>query len=1480
MMQEDNHIFQGLRRDNHQIRQDAKFLWDAHNIRLTNREDSTLLSITNERGTSNPIVSLYGYYVGHCVLGKYLVVFTSNDDSTDNYIYRIEKTSKGYNTVVLFHEEDSWEGSWSVGYPIEAIGVYETELIQKVYWVDGKNQPRVINIADTERNYIKTSFDFLRPVSSGAIEVSKEYGVGMFPSGIIQYFFTYYNKHLQQTGIVNNSPILYLDNNGTGVSPEESCSCVFKLSISDIDQTFDYVRIYSVTRTSLDATPTVKRVVDLSISSSSLQYIDTGTSGDTEDPTLLLYIQGQQFICSTIASKDNTLFFGGITLDGAPYIDELVKRHVQENSILSFEEKVIEGGVSSYMDYKGLLYKPMDSISTFKYDEVYRIGVQFKTDTGIFSELIYLGDISNTVKPYVETKNGVDSIHISRLKCELNLPSNFPSVYTSARLVMVSPNSNNRRILCQGIVCPTVFNVGSRIDNSPYAQASWTIRYPSDHYKALPNNTSTNAEIQNIEVSTEDLFKKQSDETSTVAKLYYWYESFNSSSTSYSWVSFRWKIPDKSLEYTYRLEGAYIPQYPERVKQAYDYSVKELQKHIKYADILALPSQSTWMQKTKLSPGEITVSMTETSDEANITKKVNSAFCVDSSIVTLFSPDIPSDSVYKNPNLKFRIIGYFLCDSSSMKSAYNIVSKTPAIEGGALKSSFNELYSAPLWESRTGDNKEFYSFITYMWHGPTLSNSVEETDKIRESVLENKTFMNTRWVTSAHYLSKPWSPKNGTGKIIPFNSNELKVTSISDSQYSSQYYMGNIDTMTTCPYSIAIDSRPGNQRILLENSERTEPVRISYKTTPHNVITFKSSSEGQVILPAISSAYKVPMYEGVPVWFGGNDLIYVKAVVPTIADRDKLQNLKEGDLVAVNGLLGIQLYSGSTWLTKTIPDNSLLYCDSNGIIYRYVEETYIEDVEGTPIELTRSVITSESSLNIDQDVLDTDNVGREVTYIGELYIDVDSDTLYGDHNVPDILKSHMWIPTGKIQKLTSKSITLYGDIGDTYYQRWDCLMSYPYTQESINKVIDITSFMVESRINLDGRYDKKRGNVEDLTITPQNFNILNDIYSQKDNFFNYRILDEDYYKQSVFANQIAWSKEKNAGEEVDPWTNITLANTLDMNGENGKVTSLKTWNEFLLCFQERALSQILFNSRVQIPVTDGVPIEISNSNKVDGSRLFSGDIGCSNKWSITSSPIGVYFLNSDTDSIYLFNGQLENLSTDKGMTWWTKKVHSSNIWNPFGYGPGIYNGVRSFYDSKHGDVYFSPGPIFRGVQLDALCYSERLGQFTSLMSYGGVQAMFNFSDGFFSLKHTDDGDTLLYENNVGEYNNFYGDTKGWGFSFISNDNPTMTKIFDTIELRTDHYSTQGTTELLNTCPVNYISVDNEYQHSGDIVLDNKNMRKKFRIWRGLLPRNGGTRQRIRNPWSMITLGWNPDKTQPNNNTRKAVVHDVSVKYTI
>ena len=78
------HIFTGMSRDLSDDKQKAEFYIDAHNIRITAREDTTLLSVTNEKGNKRLIlepedgINYYSaQYVGHAVLNDYLILFYS-----------------------------------------------------------------------------------------------------------------------------------------------------------------------------------------------------------------------------------------------------------------------------------------------------------------------------------------------------------------------------------------------------------------------------------------------------------------------------------------------------------------------------------------------------------------------------------------------------------------------------------------------------------------------------------------------------------------------------------------------------------------------------------------------------------------------------------------------------------------------------------------------------------------------------------------------------------------------------------------------------------------------------------------------------------------------------------------------------------------------------------------------------------------------------------------------------------------------------------------------------------------------------------------------------------------------------------------------------------------------------------------------------------------------------------------------------------
>lgn len=201
-------------------------------------------------------------------------------------------------------------------------------------------------------------------------------------------------------------------------------------------------------------------------------------------------------------------------------------------------------------------------------------------------------------------------------------------------------------------------------------------------------------------------------------------------------------------------------------------------------------------------------------------------------------------------------------------------------------------------------------------------------------------------------------------------------------------------------------------------------------------------------------------------------------------------------------------------------------------------------------------------------------------YLSELYREQNPDTDYSGTS-DEALQSNLWIVAGDAVILNSnKDTVVYYDYGDTWYTRYDCLKTYAYADGDINSIVEIGSFMVESHTNLDGRYDRNRGLADNLAISPENFNLINTVYSQLDNFFNYSIQDQDYYNLSNYPATITWTTQKNNGSIIDNWTTITLASTQDVDGTKGAITSLNVYNDTLFCFQEKGISQILFNSRV------------------------------------------------------------------------------------------------------------------------------------------------------------------------------------------------------------------------------------------------------------------------------------------------------------
>lgn len=1640
MILQDNHTFIGMNTDNSPTNQDPRFLRDAYNIRFTDSKNGAFLSLSNECGNAfmklkeeninSTNDSLVGSYVGHCIIGKYLVIFTHCTEENvaanpilckykDNIwaIYKGENLDK--ETYGLFHIYGGNNLNLDANYPIQTLGVIEGNNVYKVYWVDGVNPPRVINILQKELKlaanllkedelpeydtveYYKTIygedtnylFDFIPEVSlNEKVSVTKTDTGGMFSSGTIQYAFTYYNKYGSETNIVYTTGLYYIAFHNKGGSGKDIIPCSFVITVNNIETSFDYLRIYSIHRTSQDAVPTVKILTDIELKNNitSTTYIDTGTTGSILDPTKLLYIGGEDIIAGSIAAKDNTLFLGNITIN-RPAIPKDIKNSIKEyctthvNSLNINDYGIISEIKNTILkNYDKDSFYPYDSQlnydnpSTFMPEETYRFGLQFQYKNGRWSEPVFYTDytISSGNRPKMFSKDNIEQLQ--KLIYKLQLPEEIRTKiyslgYRKMRGLIVSPTVSDMKILAYGVVNPTVFSSYNRENKSPFSQSSW-------FFRPIGKNIETDTNSKDV------------------------------------------------------LNGAIIPF-----------------RHLE--SLLGGFNRGCEIQNNIANPIESTTKLIKNKQEVN-------TYYVDQSIVTFHSPDIEFNNsirqyIGKN-KIKFDIVGITPFKNSA--GDISIQTSTPAISASdsgekhfttySTDYSNRGLYAGLFYNSHASDDDRDkitifnrddgnyrFNWMVFPWHrNGSLINDCAREDGTKYADLKKKVLANIKVSIDNEWFDKAFNMD--ITKMEIFDDDQVSLTKI-DSPENSLLdpinYYGNIDTLNIyksisvenglpsgydfyiapslgvsassifgkdiwgkpiVPGSVVTNEFTTNYIYPLSNLSQIgdkikllrktfDAVRMKYKSSKHGVFAFnyyKVSDSVYVptVLPSISNYNSALTIKTIPFWEKRTTFIepngsqapsddkntYIPIQYAMLLDdtmttkpvesdilkelKDHVLNPKLGDLALTidisedtyNSLdkAAIYTYTEQGWKLATLDGSSL---ETNTIFYVasvgsgtqfpvVVSDTYDSEGFWQKYSIDKGkvkraqpkagegdnthdvVIDNVVKYHVHQDNIPLGNINETTLnsflYLGKIYRDdADIQNRFGG-NTPEALRNNLWIPAGKPTNIIASdnaddSYILFEN-GDTYYMRYDCLKTQPFTEEDQNGVVDIASFMCLTRVNLDGRYDDNRGLLSNLNIRNTNFNLMNDIYNQKDNFFNYRILDDYYYGANIFPSQFIWSMQKNNLEEIDTWTNLTLANSYDIYNNCGKISAITLFKDNLYIFQDSGFSQLLFNNRVQIPVSDGVPVEISNSNKVTGVRDISTSIGCTDFKLITQSPSTLYFIDDSKNNLYAYAETLKDLSTTLFNNKWFNG-HSYDKEDPY-----YYLG----YDTIYKDVYAL-------TKKESIAYSEILSQFTSRYAYKYI--VDNFFDDFISLAPVFDKNNNksifvgVWKNryrygsyiNRGLYNSFYftnkssnKDAHGFNpyFTYICNDNGQVSKVFDSIEFTVDccrmeiPFGEKPFEPNYILEPLEYpssVQVKTSYQDSGKCVFitdrhntskDITSLRKRFNIWRGLIPRQQNTRNRMRDVWAEITINFNekPYEVFDTYKPYRFVFNSIKTKYNV
>lgn len=523
--------------------------------------------------------------------------------------------------------------------------------------------------------------------------------------------------------------------------------------------------------------------------------------------------------------------------------------------------------------------------------------------------------------------------------------------------------------------------------------------------------------------------------------------------------------------------------------------------------------------------------------------------------------------------------------------------------------------------------------------------------------------------------------------------------------------------------------------------------------------------------------------------------------------------------------------------------------------------------------------------------------------IGELYRDTVQNRFGGDSY--SAISRNQWSACGSIQRLTTTEgtiltpISLEGVEGDTFFQRYDHLNTYAKTTSDHNQVVDIISFQCEAHVNPSGRYDRNRGNTSNLTINSTNFNKYNNVYSQQNNFYTYNSLDYTLKYTDKFPTQAIYSLTKTMGESIDTWANINAQSSLDFDGDKGKITKLIKYGNDIWCFQDKGISQIRFNEQALVNTTAGVPVEIANSGKVNGKIYHPSILGCQNKWSIVSTSDSIIFIDNITNTIgALTNNGPVSLSDKLEMhSWINTKSIDTNIWKPsyFINSNDVFSNFKVSYDKVNSNIYFT-------TKQDSLCYSEQAGLFVGTFSYENTPFMINLDKDFVQFKYESTPKTSLWLWGQGQYNIIYNQYKPYWLEVVANKVPIEDKIYNTVEYRHDLFQEVTPTLYSNLSNItnydnentngydvtfNTLKATNQYQ-TGEALLSYKspngiietvvsNAKKKFNIWKVIIPREGQTvdsytygANRIRGQWARLKLS----KTEQD--TYKMILRDIIV----
>lgn len=356
--------YQGMNKDMGYDVIPANLYIDAVDIRITTDSGESMGSFINIKGNKFQLSipnefdpnDKFPYWfatnpvpIGYTTIRNTIILFVADDSNSKGWIYTLDYDvySREVTALKLVYYSDRlyFKKEW----PIEALGRFESDTIQRVYWTDYNNYLRSINIkAPNLQNLTPDVLDSF-PSNNYVLPVLKNIiAGGALKVGNYQFAYKLRSDDGKETLISPPSDMIPISKTNEGANSTlftggvkgeiANKALVISIDTSFYVQNYKDIVLYAIFHEDYSGTPQVIEVETKEIIGNTIEFTYTGQEeGSTVVSSLYYTIKSYPFkTCKTLTQKDNSLVISNLRYNKFSIQDYLPQGQTFESRIARY----------------------------------------------------------------------------------------------------------------------------------------------------------------------------------------------------------------------------------------------------------------------------------------------------------------------------------------------------------------------------------------------------------------------------------------------------------------------------------------------------------------------------------------------------------------------------------------------------------------------------------------------------------------------------------------------------------------------------------------------------------------------------------------------------------------------------------------------------------------------------------------------------------------------------------------------------------------------------------------------------------------------------------------------------------------------------------------------------------------------------------------------------------------------------------------